>query len=62
MTDVIYSGVHPCAFCTIKNTAPCRLCSEQFQMAVLEDDVSEDFLIDRDMSLTEFSGIIPPTH
>jgi hypothetical protein len=62
MLNRLYAGIHPCAFCPIKNTIPCKYCSEQFQSAVLEEDVSEVFLIERDMSITEFSGITPFFH
>jgi hypothetical protein len=60
--DKLYSGVHPCAFCTTKGTASCKYCSEQYQSAIVEEDVSEAFLIERDMSITEFSGITPLFH
>jgi len=62
MPSRLYVGIHPCAFCAIKNTMPCRYCSEQFQTAIVEEDVSETFLVERDMASTEFSGIAPLFH
>ena len=62
MLERVYAGVHPCAFCPTKYTSFCDACSEFFQAAIMEEDFSVDFLLNRDMSSTEFSGIVPISH
>lgn len=58
MSHRVIWGGHPCAFCLNKDNLSCSSCAEQFQAAFMEEDVSDDFLIAREMSYTEFSGVI----
>ena len=56
------NGVHPCAFCLAKNTLPCSACAERYEQAVLEEDISDKFLFERDTAYTSLSGNIPLAH
>lgn len=53
---------HPCAFCLLKDTALCDLCTEHYQMVVLVEDDTEAFLIERDMANVSPTSESPLPH
>jgi len=69
LTDYEHKGgtlkshtVNPCAFCLAKDTYPCYACVERYEMALMESDVSTEFLLDRDLSDASLSGNFPISH